>query len=273
MAVMDEFREEREKLKNASLEKKWKYFKDYYLIWVIVAVVILAIAIPILWSVIFHKEEVLHVCMINFVADDSAQDDIVDSFMLKSGIDSKRNSIVIDTTIFISSGSRNGPAVSADSADNGQMPENNEDVSGILAQESEDGMNTQVSENEGDYSIMDTVKYGYEDEQKLAVLTVTGTCDLIITGDDLFRQFMAQGYFSPLSEMYSETQLQVLEDADRLLYQDGVAVGIYMDDSPVLKDGFFYNGEGNPRIAAGYLANSSHKELAVEFVDFLDGVK
>ena len=32
---MDEFKEEREKIKTASPEQKWKYFKDYYLKWVI----------------------------------------------------------------------------------------------------------------------------------------------------------------------------------------------------------------------------------------------
>ena len=268
MAVMDEFREEREKLKNASPEKKWKYFKDYYLMWVIVVVVILAIAVPILWSVIFHKEEALHVCMINFVGDDNAQDDIVSSFMDMSGTDRKKKNIVIDTTIFISSKSRSESAVSADTADGMQMSEGNADTSDISVQSSADGT---VSENDEDYSVMDTVKYGYEDEQKLAVLTVTGTCDLIITGEDLFTQFMAQGYFSPLSEIYSETQLQTLADEGRLLYQDGEAVGIYMDDAPVLKSSYYYNGEGTPRIAAGYLANSSHKELAAVFIDFLDG--
>ena len=30
MAVMDEFREKREKIRTASAKEKWKYFTDYY---------------------------------------------------------------------------------------------------------------------------------------------------------------------------------------------------------------------------------------------------
>ena len=44
MAVMDEFREERENLKNASFQKKWQYFWDYYKIHTFVVLFVILIA-------------------------------------------------------------------------------------------------------------------------------------------------------------------------------------------------------------------------------------
>ncbi|MCR5596852.1 MAG: hypothetical protein K6G19_01620 [Lachnospiraceae bacterium] len=242
MAVMDEFQEERDKIKDASFKAKWKYFKDYYLMWVIVAVVILAIAVPILVSMFTHKKDALYVCMINFVENDSAQSDIKDRFTAVSGINQGKERIVIDTSMFIAV----QPEVSADEA-------------------------SAVSGNDGEYSVMDTIKYGYEDQQKLSAILFTGSVDIIITGEDVFQSFAAMDYFVPLDEIYSEEELKAYADADMLLYRDGTAVGIYVDDMPGMKNNYVYDGEGNPRIAAGYIVNSAHVELASEFIDFLEG--
>jgi hypothetical protein len=38
-----------------------------------------------------------------------------------------------------------------------------------------------------------------------------------------------------------------------------------------MKNNYVYDGEGNPRIVAGYIVNSTHGELASEFIDFLEG--
>ena len=52
MPVMDEFKEEREKIKTASPEQKWKYFKDYYLKWVIAGGIGVALLISFIVSCI-----------------------------------------------------------------------------------------------------------------------------------------------------------------------------------------------------------------------------
>ncbi len=61
MALMDEFKEEREKIKNASPEKKWKYFKDYYLKWVIAIGIIILVLIVFTVDMLTKKENMLTV--------------------------------------------------------------------------------------------------------------------------------------------------------------------------------------------------------------------
>jgi hypothetical protein len=55
MPVMDEFKEERETIKNAPFSKKLEYFKDYYLMKTIIAVVTAAILGGFLFSYFSKK--------------------------------------------------------------------------------------------------------------------------------------------------------------------------------------------------------------------------
>ena len=261
MPVMDEFKEEREKLKDASFEKKWKYFKDYYLMWVIVAAVIIAIIGPIIFSVLTRKEDALYVCMLNFVEHDNAESIVKNAFVIRSGINEKKERIVIDTSIFIAPSSdvdSNGDALPAAYETAG------ENYNGNASE------NSAVSDNY-EYSITDTVKYGYEDGQKLSALLTTGSCDLVITGEDIFSDILDSGGFAPLSEIYSESVLQAYDDDGRLLYRDGIAYGIFMDDVLLLNECYTYDGMGKPRIVAGVVFNGQHKELSKSFLDFLEG--
>ena len=59
MAVMDEFREEREALKNADLKTKWQYFLDYYKWWVIGIAAALAFVISMIYSALTAKDNAL----------------------------------------------------------------------------------------------------------------------------------------------------------------------------------------------------------------------
>ncbi len=237
MAVMDEFKEEREKIKTASPKQKWKYFKDYYLVGVVIAIAILAIIISVIHSILTHKDDALYVCMINFAAEETAQEGVTGAFTERSGIDTKREQIFIEESLYIS-------------------PELDEDI---------------IDTDSGNYSMADAMKYRYEDEQRLAALVITGSVDLIITGEDVFHRFVLQEYFAPLDLVYSAEQLQRYADEERLIYQDGKAVGIYMDDAPLIGQYYRYNGEEGQRIVAGYLYGSKHPELAMDFLDFLEG--
>ena len=54
---MDEFREEREKIKDASPKQKWKYFKDYYLLKVLIVAALLVVAVMIPIELKFGTEK------------------------------------------------------------------------------------------------------------------------------------------------------------------------------------------------------------------------
>ena len=84
MPVMDEFQEEREKIKTASPEKKWQYFKDYYLKWVIGIGIGAVIVIYFVVSIITKKDDV--------------------PFTEKYVEDPKKQQILLDTSSHISAG-------------------------------------------------------------------------------------------------------------------------------------------------------------------------
>ena len=80
MPLMDEFREEREQIKKAPFPQKVQYFKDYYLLPTIFIVFVSVVMILLLRSTIFRHPESLSVTMINFMAEDSAEENVKKAF-------------------------------------------------------------------------------------------------------------------------------------------------------------------------------------------------
>ena len=99
MPVMDEFKEEREAIKNASPEKKWKYFKDYYLKWVIGGAIGLGLLISFIVSVVTQKEGVLEVIFINFNAMPTAEAQVEEAFTQQYVENPKKQRILLDTVL------------------------------------------------------------------------------------------------------------------------------------------------------------------------------
>jgi hypothetical protein len=104
MPVMDEFREEREQIKNASPEKKWQYFKDYYLKWVIGGAIGVALVIWFIVSMVTKKDEVLNVLFINFAELDTADAQIEQPFTEQFVQNPKKEMIILDASSHIAVG-------------------------------------------------------------------------------------------------------------------------------------------------------------------------
>ncbi|MCD8325328.1 MAG: hypothetical protein LUC90_01215 [Lachnospiraceae bacterium] len=83
MAVMDEFKEERDKIKNGTFKEKWKYFWDYYHWHVIGGTLGLIAVIWIVFDVTHQDESVLFVELLNCatVYDDSEYVSSVEEFI------------------------------------------------------------------------------------------------------------------------------------------------------------------------------------------------
>ncbi|MCD7805840.1 MAG: hypothetical protein LUH19_00690 [Lachnospiraceae bacterium] len=73
MAVMDEFKEERDKIKHGTFKEKWKYFWDYYKWHVIGTAFVLVVAVWMIHDIVTQKESALYVELLNCatVYDDS----------------------------------------------------------------------------------------------------------------------------------------------------------------------------------------------------------
>ena len=232
MPLMDEFREEREKIKTASPRAKWGYFKDYYLKWVLG---IGAVAAFLLWfviSMVTKKEEMLYVSLVNFMDKGQTEQNLENAFAQQYLENPKKQEIILDYGVYV--------------------------LSEEAAQE--------VSANS---AVMN--KYSYEDQQKLSMIMAAGGLDLMITGEDVLKSYIEYEFVIPLKMIYTEEELKPYQDAGRLLMYKGEAVAICMEGSKGLEDNLEYNGENaeTVKIYAVFMSNK-RVERAKEFLKFLD---
>jgi ABC-type glycerol-3-phosphate transport system substrate-binding protein len=220
MPVMDEFKEERETIKNAPFSKKLEYFKDYYLMKTIIAVVTAAILGGFLFSYFSKKQIALYVTLVNF-SEMQEPESLIAPFAQEE-INSGKEEIFIDSSSYISS----------------------------------------------DMNEVNFIKYGYEDEQRLFSMVMTGEMDLFISGGDVLERYAAQQWFEDLSTVIPEADLNRMGE-DSILVFNGVPVGIRIRESSALFKYYYYNGKQGEAVYAGFPAGSVHKDLAVKFVQYL----
>lgn len=220
MPVMDEFKEERETIKNAPFSKKLEYFKDYYLMRTIIIVVVAAIVGGFLYSYFSRKETALYATLVNF---SEVQDpEGLTAPFAKEAINTRKEEIFIDSSSYISS----------------------------------------------DMNEVNFIKYGYEDEQRLFSMVMTGEMDLFISGGDVLERYAAQEWFEDLRTVIPETDLMKM-DENSILSFNGVPIGIRIKESSALFKYYYYNGKQGEAVYAGFPAGSRHKDLAVRFLQYL----
>ena len=224
MPLMDEFREEREQIKKAPFPQKVQYFKDYYLLPTIFIVFVSVVMILLLRSTIFRHPESLSVTMINFMAEDSAEENVKKAFE-KKALKSKKDYIAIDSNTYIAA-------------------------------------DTEESE---------LIKYGYEDEQKLLSLVMSGSLDLVVSGQDVIERYIEQDWFDDLRTILDPDFVKSLDGEGKLLYAGNVPVAVCVDDSSLLTSNYTYKGKEGVSLYAAFPANSKRRELAAEFLLFLMG--
>ena len=120
-----------------------------------------------------------------------------------------------------------------------------------------------------DMNETDFIKYGYEDEQRLFAMVMTGEIDLFITGEDVIGRYTEQQWFDDLRTILPDEDYSRYEAEDRIVYFNEVPVAVKLDDSSVLTDYYYYNGRQNVDICAGFPAGSLKRELAAAFLKYL----
>ena len=102
MAVMDEFREEREALKNAPLKKKLSYFWGYYKWHVIIIIAAIAIVSSFIYEFVTQKDSAFFGVFLNSFPVEEKADEYLQNFASVAGIDTEEFDIGLDTSLFIS---------------------------------------------------------------------------------------------------------------------------------------------------------------------------
>lgn len=98
MPVMDEFREEREALKNGTLKQKLQYFWDYYKWYVICGCFGLILLSVFIKDMLDNKEFAFYGFFINTNANSAVSTAFLDTFVDIAGLDTETYAVVIDSS-------------------------------------------------------------------------------------------------------------------------------------------------------------------------------
>ena len=106
MAVMDEFREEREAMKHGTPKQKLEYFWLYYKWHVIIAVAAIAAITSFIYEAVTRKETALYALFLNsFVLAEDSAEAYKQSFLDTSEINTDEYEILVDTSLYLQPGS------------------------------------------------------------------------------------------------------------------------------------------------------------------------
>ena len=100
MPVMDEFKEEREALKNGPLRDKIKYFIYYYKWHTIAALAAIFLVVTLIHDIVTAKDAAFYAAFINGTALDNAEE-FNDAFIDYAGIDTNEYDVIFDTTMYL----------------------------------------------------------------------------------------------------------------------------------------------------------------------------
>lgn len=101
MAVMDEFKEEREAIKEASFKKRAEYFWDYYKIHTLVTIVVIVGIIIFVQSYLTAKDSVLFAAMVNSYAEVDDIEEIQTEYLELIEANSLLYSATISSSIYL----------------------------------------------------------------------------------------------------------------------------------------------------------------------------
>ncbi len=260
MPLMDEFKKEREDMKNQPFKKRLEYFWEYYKWWVIGGLAVLIGVIVTISNTITRKNDVLYVAMVNIVANPLAdpQSAISDPFLSERGYNTKKDIINFNTDFLF---------YETPSEDTGSSP-----------------------------AYSNTL--GYSSRENLVVYVSAGDVDSMCGTNDWIDFYAYNGFFSSVNdylpaeiiEQYSDKiyymdmafkeELEEKEAEDITWeytgkYPDGtkpeemtdpVPIGVILDDSDLFNNNFLGTDE-TKKIVMGMIVNSPEKEMTAELIE------
>ena len=112
MAVMDEFKEEREKIKNGTFKQKAAYFWEYYKWYVIVPVIVIGFIGMTVYQKVTAPETILNGILLNTynTEADSVSQDMIADFSEKQKIDTEEYAVTLNATMSYDTDDTSGTA-------------------------------------------------------------------------------------------------------------------------------------------------------------------
>ncbi len=250
MAVMDEFKEEREALKNSTPKQKLAYFWYYYKWHVIISVVVIGMIVSFIYQFVNRRDTAFEAVLLNASLYDqmsSEQPDFIADFAEKEGIDLNTSDITFDTSIRIEQDSMDETTVT-----------------------SSQKLMVYVAAGELDCMITDFGSF-----QKYANSSTFYDLRDILTEEQIqalepyfyyVDREVVQAIEVANDEMNTDYTPEYPDPLHPEEMQDPVPVGICLTDCKDLTDNYYFRGDG---IVMGIYANAEHVDTAVDLAEYL----
>lgn len=248
MPVMDEFREEREAMKNATLKEKWQYFLDYYKWYVIGGVIAVVFFGTLIHDMVTSKDWTFYGFFINAYNSDEASDAFFNDFAEKAQLDLENYAADIDDTMSIDLNSYSEVTMS-----------------------SNEKMTVYLAAGDVDFIAADETTFThYATEDTFYDITA------ILSAEQL-EKYKPYIYYVDMAEVRAREEASlngtfddyVKKEYDHLNPQemeDPVPVGLYIGHCKQLTDYYTFKEE---KVVIGIPLNTTHLETALAFIDYI----
>ena len=247
MAVMDEFREEREALKNAGLKKRISYFLYYYKWHVIIGILVIAGVGSVVYEMVTSKDNAFYAVMLNATELEPAAE-FNQAFYDYAGIDLNEYNAFFDASIRISSDTGMADSMTMTSV---------QKLAVYLAAAELDVMVTdsasiqQYANSSAFYDLRDILS----EEQILQYEPYFYYVDMAVV-----RRIEESK--TNLDDTYEPTYADPTKPEDMA---EPVPVGLYVDNAGLMES-YYFSGED---VVIGVYSNTTHREAALKFIDYL----
>ena len=268
MALSDEIREQRQKLKGQGAKAYLSYFWEYYR-WPTVAVIaVAAMAISIVHSIATNKPNAINAIFLNAANPELTRDsEWIDApFAEYAGIDTEEYGLTIDTSSYITPGG---------AASQMEMGTTEKIMAYAAAQDLDvmtaDPYNFQNYARNGMFVDLRTVLSAeqlekYEPYFYYAESVVASGEDDLSASEAASAEAEAAYVRQDAQEIIAQEQKDVYVAPDPETMQNPVPIGVIMTDAPYLSSVNLY---GNSVAVTGIIYSSPRQETALQFLDYL----
>lgn len=248
MAVMDEFKQERESLKNAGFKKKLSYFTYYYKWHVIAGILVILGVASIIYEMATHKDTAFYAVMMNATEIEEPAAEFNGGFLEYAGIDTNEYETIFDTSI--------------------RVDNTNAGLSDVTVTSTEKLM-VYVAAAEIDVMVTDSASI-----EKYA--NSSSFYDLRdILSEEQAALYEPYFYYVDFEDVRALEEAQSnLDDTYKPVFDDPakpedmaepVPVGLYINNAK-LQEAYYFRGED---VVVSVYSNTRHLDAALKYIDFL----
>lgn len=248
MAVMDEFREEREAIKNAGFKEKWEYFWEYYKWYVIGGAAIIILLTIFIRDMVNKKDWIFYGAMINAVAVDEQAENLMNDFAEIAQLNTEKYGVLFDTNYSIVKGSY-------------------DEISGASAQR----LLVNLTAADLDFVISDETTFA-----QYATMDTFMDVRTLFTQEEL-EKYEPYFYYVDMAEVDRITEGNLSADYDSYKgveydhtkpedMERPVPVAIYINSSEKLKGAYLFKEDA---VVLGIPLNTKHLNTSLLFIDYL----